>query len=205
MTSLTDIPALDRALEALGTRCLVLVGMMGAGKSAVGRRIAPLLNLPFIDADQAIVEAAQMPIADIFETYGEPEFRRLEMRVLVRLLSGEQRVIATGGGAFLSTETRNLIARKGRSVWLKADLETLFGRVRHKSHRPMLQTPDLRERLSALLEEREPVYALADLTVISRDVKCEQTVADVLQAMAGEPVMPEHGPDADAEKEKNDG
>src|SRR5580700_3824367 len=172
-------------LAGLGRRSIVLVGMMGVGKSSVGRRLAGRLSLPFVDADTEIEKAADMSIAEIFARHGEPYFRSGEARVIARLLEGGPQVLATGGGAFMNADTRALIRQKGVSVWLHADLDVLLRRTsKRRSDRPLLQTDDPSETLRALLAEREPVYALADLTVQSRDVPHEAIVADVMTALA---------------------
>jgi len=161
------------------------VGMMGVGKSSVGRRLAVRLSIPFVDADSEIETAAKMTIPEIFARHGEPYFRSGEARVIARLLEGGPQVLATGGGAFMNADTRALIRQKGVSVWLHADLDVLLRRTsKRRSDRPLLQTDDPSETLRALLAEREPVYALADLTVQSRDVPHEAIVADVMTALA---------------------
>lgn len=149
-------------------RTLVLVGLMGAGKTSVGKRLATLLHAPFADCDHEIEAAAQMSIPEIFRLYGEPAFRDLERRVLARLVAETPRVLATGGGAFIEAKTREAIASQAVSVWLRADLDTLWERVRDKPGRPLLQDPNPRGVLSGLMEKRYPIYALADLTVDSR-------------------------------------
>lgn len=166
----------------LGRRVLVLVGMPGAGKSSVGRRLAKRLDLPFFDADDEIEKAAGMTIPEIFASRGEAEFRIGERRVLARLLQGGPAVIATGGGAFMNEETRAGVKSNGLSVWLRADLPTLLRRVKKRNDRPLLAGGDASERLAALLEAREHVYALADLTVESREVAHEAVVAEVIAA-----------------------
>ena len=172
-------------LSALGPRSIVLVGMMGVGKSSVGRRLAARLAIPFVDADSEIEKAAGMTIPEIFARNGEAYFRGGEARVLARLLEGGPQVLATGGGAFVNPDTRALVKLKGVSVWLSADLEVLLRRTsKRRSDRPLLQTDDPAETLRALLAEREPTYALADLTVQSREVPHETIVADVLAALA---------------------
>ena len=176
----------DRAaalVQALAGRSLVLVGMMGSGKTTVGRRLALRLGLPFVDVDQEIVEAAGMPIADIFTRHGEAHFRDGERRVLARLLGESSRVIATGGGAFMNEATRSRIAQNSISVWLKADIETLMRRVRRRPTRPLLQTPDPVATMRQLLAEREPIYAQADVTVCSREASHENVVEDVVRAL----------------------
>ena len=146
-------------------RTVVLVGMMGAGKTAVGGALARMLGVPFIDSDDEIVRAANMSIAEIFARDGEAFFRRKEGQVLARLMAGPPAVLSTGGGAFLCSENRRIIAERGVSVWLKVDLELLWTRVRGRTTRPLLRTADPRGTLAALLEARAPVYALADVTV----------------------------------------
>src|SRR5437016_9851417 len=144
---------------ALGKRSVVLVGMMGAGKSTIGRRLAARLRLPFLDADTEIETAAGMSIPDIFETHGEPHFRDGEARVIARLLDGGPAVVATGGGAFMREETRGRVRDKAVSIWLKADAEVIMKRVRRRSDRPLLQNADPEGTVGRLLGEREPVYA----------------------------------------------
>jgi len=168
---------------ALGTRCVVLVGMMGAGKSTIGRRMAARLRLPFLDADTEIEAAAGMTIPEIFAAHGEPYFRDGEARVIARLLDNGPAVIATGGGAFMREETRERIRNKAVSIWLKADADTIMKRVRRRSDRPLLQNPDPEGTVNRLLGEREPVYQLADLTIPSRDVPHERIVDECIEAV----------------------
>jgi shikimate kinase len=168
---------------ALGTRSVVLVGMMGAGKSTIGRRLAARLRLPFLDADIEIEAAAGMPIPDIFETHGEPHFRDGEARVIARLLDGGPAVLATGGGAFMREETRELIRDKAISIWLKADADIIMKRVKRRADRPLLQTSDPAATIGRLIEEREPVYRHADLTIWSRDVPHEKIVDECVEAL----------------------
>jgi shikimate kinase len=170
-------------VAALGRGSIVLVGMMGAGKSSVGRRLAARLGIPFVDADAQIEEAAQMSIADIFEAYGEAEFRSAEARVIARLLEGGPQVLATGGGAFIHPETRAVIRHKGISFWLDADFDVLLRRVKRRSDRPLLKTADPAETLRRLLAERQPIYAEADVTIHSRDVPHEKMVDEILTAL----------------------
>lgn len=175
-----------RALRAkLGTRSIVLVGLMGAGKSTVGRRLAQKLNLPFMDADHEIEAAAGMSIPDIFSNYGEDYFRDGERRVIARLLQEGPLVLATGGGAFMSEETRARIAEAGISIWLKADLNVLMRRVRKRSNRPLLQNADPEGTMRKLMETRHPIYAQADLTVESYEAPHDRVVADVIKALTG--------------------
>jgi len=168
---------------ALGKRCVVLIGMMGAGKSTIGRRMAARLRLPFVDADTEIEQAAGMSIPDIFETHGEPHFRDGEARVIARLLDSGPAVVATGGGAFMREETRGRIRDKAVSIWLKADADVIMKRVRRRSDRPLLQNADPEGTVSRLLGEREPVYATADLTILSRDVPHDKIVDECLEAL----------------------
>ena len=170
-------------ISALGTRSVVLVGMMGVGKSTIGRRLSARLHLPFLDADTEIEAAAGMSIPDIFETHGEPHFRDGEARVIARLLDGGPAVIATGGGAFMREETRNRIRDKAVSLWLKADAEIIMKRVKRRADRPLLQTADPAATVGRLIEEREPVYQRADLTIWSRDVPHEKIVDECLDAL----------------------
>jgi shikimate kinase len=168
----------------LGTRAIVLVGMPGSGKSAIGKRLARRLALPFTDADAEIETAARMTIADIFATQGEPYFREGEARVIARILKGGAQVVATGGGAYMNAETRQRIADHGLSVWLKVDLDVLMRRVRKRPTRPLLQTPDPEGRMRDLMEARHPIYASADLTVFTEDLPHEQSVRLVIEALA---------------------
>ncbi|MEM9012816.1 MAG: shikimate kinase [Pseudomonadota bacterium] len=166
-------------------RSIVLVGLMGAGKTSVGRRLAARLGVALIDSDEEIVAAAGMSIPEIFETQGEAVFRDGERRVIARLLAGPPAVIATGGGAFMDAEVRAGIAAAGVSVWLKASLATLWSRLKGKPGRPLLAGPTPREALAELLAKREPTYALADLTVESPAGGLHEAVADaILRAVA---------------------
>jgi shikimate kinase len=173
-----------RIVAKLGRRSIVLIGMMGAGKSSIGRRLATELGLPFVDADSEIEAAAGMTIPEIFEAHGEPYFRSGEARVIARLLDSGPQVLASGGGAFINPQTRDLIRGRGVSVWLKADAEVLLRRIRRRSDRPLLKTDDPEQTLRRLIDERYPVYAEADVTVCSRDVAHEAIVADILAALA---------------------
>jgi shikimate kinase len=170
---------------ALGQRSIVLVGMMGAGKSTIGRRLSARLALPFLDADAEIEAAAGMSIPDIFETRGEADFRDGEARVIARLLDSGPAVIATGGGAVMRRETRERIREKAVSIWLKADPDIIMRRVRRRSDRPLLQTADPEATVERLIREREPVYSQADLTVWSRDVPHEKIVDECMEALYG--------------------
>jgi shikimate kinase len=173
---------------ALGHRSIVLVGMMGAGKSSIGRRLAARLAVPFIDADSEIESAAGMTIAEIFTKHGEPYFRAGEARVIARLLENGPQVLATGGGAIMNQRTRDLIRIKGISVWLKADLDVLVKRTKRRSDRP------LAEKIKDLLPLREPVYAQSDITVQSRDEPHEAIVDEIIAALPQYVGMPEQNP-----------
>ena len=181
-------PALRKAraedlAERLAGRPVVLVGMMGAGKTTVGRRLAARLNRPFLDSDEEIEKAAQMSIPEIFEQRGEPEFRAGETRVIARVLKTQNVVLATGGGAFVHPETRALVKDEAISVWLKAEIDILFERVSRRSNRPLLKTANPRATLQKLIDDRYPLYAEADVTVISRDVPQDAVAADVVDAV----------------------
>ena len=168
---------------ALGNRSVVLVGMMGAGKSSIGRRLAGRMEIPFVDADIEIEKAAGMSIAEIFSAHGEAYFRAGEGRVIVRLLDGGPQVLATGGGAFMNPETRATIRAKGISVWLRATLEVLNRRIKRRGDRPLLKDSDPVETLKRLIEQRYPVYAEADVTVESREVPHETIVDEILTGL----------------------
>jgi shikimate kinase len=172
-------------LAALGSRSVVLVGMMGAGKSSIGRRLAQRLGISFVDADAEIEAAAGMTIAEIFATYGESYFRSGEQRVIARLLESGPQVLATGGGAFMNDETRAGIRQKGVSVWLKAEFDVLMRRVKRRAtaDRPMLQG-DPAQRIRHLMDERYPLYAQADVMVMSREVSHEIIVNEIVAELA---------------------
>jgi len=178
-------------------RTLVLVGMMGAGKSAIGRRLASRFGVEFVDADSEVERAAGCSITDIFELYGEQAFRDAERRVIARLLSGPVHVLSTGGGAFMDAETRETIAASGISLWLRADLELLVRRTARRKTRPLLNDGDPREILARLIEERHPVYALADIVIDSRDGPPEET-ADRAQTALERFLAGEASPDGAA-------
>lgn len=171
-------------VTALGTRSIVLVGMMGAGKSSIGRRLAIWLGIPFVDADFEIEKAAGMTIPDIFSKLGETYFRTGEARVIARLLDGGPQVLATGGGAFMNADTRAAIAAKGISLWLKAEIDVLMRRIKRRGDRPLLKTGDPAATLRELIETRDPVYAQADLTVQSRDVPHDKIVDEIVSGLA---------------------
>jgi len=186
MTAVATVAAPDMTdLRAiLGMRAIVLVGMMGSGKSSVGRRLAARLGLPFVDADTEIETAAHMTIPEIFAQRGEAEFREGERRVISRVLTTRAPlVLATGGGAFMNAETRARVKELGISVWLKAEPDVLMRRVRKRSNRPLLQTADPEATLRRMLAEREPVYALADITIQSSDEPHEVVVGETIAAL----------------------
>ncbi|WP_157879130.1 shikimate kinase [Pararhodospirillum photometricum] len=170
-------------------RTVVLVGLMGAGKTCVGRCLARMAGVPFVDADAEIETAARLPIAEIFARYGEAEFRATERRVMERLLERSPCVLATGGGAFMAEETRALIRAQGVSLWLRADLETLVARTAGRSHRPLLNTGDARETLRGLMERRYPVYAEADVVVDTTQEPPHTTARRAWDALARTPAF----------------
>ena len=182
----TDVSEKSKLVnQQLGTKPIVLIGLMGAGKSTVGRRIANYLNRPFIDSDNEIEKAAGMPIPDIFETHGEEEFRAGETRVIARLLrTRRDAIISTGGGAYMDPITRKNISQHAICVWLKADVELLFERVSRRNTRPLLRTPDPFGTLKALVDLRYPTYAEADVTVMSHEASHEQIGAEIVAAVA---------------------
>jgi shikimate kinase len=161
-------------VRALGSRSIVLVGMMGAGKSSIGRRLAGRLGIPFIDADTEIESAAGMTIPEIFDKHGEPYFRAGEARVIARLLDNGPQVLATGGGSVMDAQTRALIGKKGVSIWLKADIDVLLKRTKRRNDRP------LAEKIKDLLPVREPLYAKADIIVQSRNEPHDTIVDEIM-------------------------
>ncbi|HEY4921094.1 MAG TPA: shikimate kinase [Xanthobacteraceae bacterium] len=182
----------DAALiAALGARSIVLVGMMGSGKSSIGRRLASRLGIAFVDADSEIELVADMTIAELFERHGEPYFRAGEARVIARLLDQGPQVLATGGGAFMNSDTRAAVRLKGVSVWLKAELDVLLKRIKRRGDRPLLKTDDPAATLTTLIEQRYPVYAEADLTVASRDVPHDAIVDEIVAALRAHVGAPE--------------
>jgi len=178
-------PPNDQRDPPVLTQTIVLVGLMGAGKSCIGRRLAQKLNVSFVDADAEIEQAAGCSISEIFEKYGEAAFRDGERRVMARLLEGPPTILAAGGGAFMDPETRQLIREHAVSVWLRADLDTLTARTKGRSHRPLLNSGDPRETLAKLIEVRYPVYAEADITVDTGVDNPNITCARVVDALAG--------------------
>lgn len=182
---MADNSALIRQVrEALGARSIVMVGMMGCGKSAIGRRLASAIGFRFVDADDEIEKAAGMSINEIFQQLGEQQFRDGERRVINRLLAGGPQVLSTGGGAFMSEETRRRVKEVGVSVWLKAELPLLMRRVMRRDNRPLLKTHNPEARMRELLEVRNPIYGEADIAVESRDVAHEIIVAEILGKLA---------------------
>ena len=175
--------ARDELIGLLGHRPLVLVGMMGAGKTTVGRRLATRLDRAFLDSDEEVEKAAGMTIEEIFQSHGEADFRAGEARVITRLLKEPDIVLGTGGGAYMNAETRAAIREAGISVWIKADFEVLFSRVSRRSNRPLLKTANPRETLQKLIDQRYPTYAEADVTVVSREVPQDQVAAEVIDAL----------------------
>jgi shikimate kinase len=171
-------------VAALGQRSVVLVGMMGAGKSSIGRRLASRLGVAFVDADSEIEKAAQMTIPELFARRGEAEFRTGEARVILRLLEGGPQVLATGGGAFMNPDTRAAIGAKGLSIWLKAEFEVLMKRIKRRHDRPLLTTDDPGATLRRLMDDRYSVYALADLIVQSREVPHDKIVDEIVGVLA---------------------
>lgn len=181
-------------VDKLGERSIVLVGLMGAGKSSVGKRLAARLVLPFADADTAIEQAAGMTIPEIFDRHGEEDFRAGERRVIARLLGSGPQVLATGGGAYMNEETRRRIRDHGVSIWLKAELDVLMRRVRKRGDRPLLRNPDPEATMRQLMELRYPVYAQADITTVSGEVTHETMVEALVEALASHlhvPPVPE--------------
>ncbi|NTF34566.1 shikimate kinase [Rhizobium skierniewicense] len=174
----------EKARAKLGRRNVIFVGLMGAGKSAIGRLVAQQLKIPFVDTDSEIERVSRMTISELFASYGEDEFRALEMRVIKRLLRGGPKVVSTGGGAFVNDNTRRHIKRGGISMWLKADIEVLWERVSKREHRPLLKTENPKATLLALMERRYPIYQEADITIESRDVRKDIIVKEVLEAIA---------------------
>ncbi|HXW42865.1 MAG TPA: shikimate kinase [Xanthobacteraceae bacterium] len=178
------VPA-SAILAALGRRSIVLVGMMGVGKSSIGRRLAARLGIAFVDADAEIEKAAGMSIADIFARHGEADFRSGEARVIARLLEGGPQVLATGGGAVMNADTRAVIKAKAVSIWLSAEFDVLMRRIsKRKNERPLLATADPAATLRRLLAERAPIYAQSDITVQSREVPHDAIVGEIMRALA---------------------
>lgn len=170
-------------LKRLGRRSIVFVGIMGAGKTVIGRKVASLFSLPFVDSDHEIEKVSRMTIPELFVAYGEPEFRALEQRVIERLLRNGPQVLSTGGGAYMSEATRFVVKRRGVSIWLKADIDTLMFRVSKRQNRPLLNTEDPRAMMQRLMDVRYPVYGTADVTIHSRDEPKEIIAREVLSGL----------------------
>jgi shikimate kinase len=175
--------------EGLGQRSIVLIGLMGAGKTAIGRRLAAELELPFTDADREIEVAAGQSISEIFAEHGEDYFRTGERKVIARLLKSGGQVLATGGGAYMDEETRKNIRARGISIWLKADLNVLLQRVARRDHRPLLKAGDPKAVMQKLMEDRYPVYSEADIVVQSRNVPHEVIVAEIVKELRASPLL----------------
>lgn len=175
--------SLAQALAARLEKPVVLVGLMGVGKSSIGKRLAAQLGWPFVDADDEIERAADMSIAEMFSRFGEPAFRDGERRVIRRLMDGERKVLATGGGAFIDPQTRALILEQGHAVWLDADIDVLVERTARKSHRPLLNAGDPRQVLIELANNRNPIYALAPIHIQSGRQPHEASVLSILSAL----------------------
>jgi shikimate kinase len=176
-----DSETAERLRRALGGRSIVMVGLMGCGKSSVGKRLANKLGLPFIDADEEIERVAQKSINEIFSDHGETFFRDRESKVIARLLASGPQVLATGGGAFINPETRAKIKENGISVWLRAELPVLMRRVAKRDTRPLLRDADPEAVMRKLMDDRYPVYAMADLTVDSREVPHDSIVSEIIE------------------------
>ena len=186
---MTTAEAVATVRAALGSRSIVMVGLMGCGKSSVGRRLAVRLGLPFVDADDEIEAAAGKTIPEIFADHGEAHFREGERKVIRRLLESGPQVLATGGGAYMNAETRENIRAAGISVWLKAELPVLMRRVMKRDNRPLIKTEDPEATMRRLMEIRYPVYAEADITIESREVQHEVVVSEILAALVASPVL----------------
>lgn len=184
MTAQSDERSADRIKAGLGERSLVLVGLMGCGKSSIGKRLAARLALPFVDADDEIVKAAGQSINEIFAEQGEAYFREGERRVIQRILANGQQILATGGGAFMNADTRASIRKHGISIWLRAELPVLMKRVSKRDTRPLLRTSDPEAVMRQLMETRYPVYAEADLVVESRDVPHDVIVNEIIEGLS---------------------
>ncbi len=194
----------EKLLSKLDDRSIVLVGLMGAGKTVIGRMLAKRLKLPFVDADHEIEAAAGMSVKDIFAEHGEAYFREGERKVIERLLNNGPQVLATGGGAVMNKQTRDAIAKRGVTLWLKADLNILMERVSRKNTRPLLQTDDPRAVMKKLLDERYPIYGLSDVQVVSRNVQ-KRTIVSEAVANICEFLCTENQPDTDNNTDNKNG
>ena len=183
MDAMAMADQMERVRARIGTRPIVLVGLMGAGKTSVGRRLAQILNMPFADSDHEIEAVSRMSVPELFEAYGETEFRALEQRVVTRLVTGSSAVIATGGGAYMNADTRAAIRAHAVSVWLNADLDTLMERVSRRTNRPLLKAPDPRAVMRKLIADRYPIYAEADITIVSRDARHAVIAGEIMDAI----------------------
>lgn len=183
MDAMAMADQMERVRARIGTRPIVLVGLMGAGKTSVGRRLAQILNMPFADSDHEIEAVSRMSVPELFEAYGETEFRALEQRVVTRLVTGSSAVIATGGGAYMNADTRAVIRAHAVSVWLNADLDTLMERVSRRTNRPLLKAPDPRAVMRKLIADRYPIYAEADITIVSRDARHSVIAGEIMEAI----------------------
>ncbi|WP_354188689.1 shikimate kinase [Bartonella silvatica] len=170
-------------LSSLDKQALVFVGLMGAGKSVIGKRVATALHLPFYDSDKEIEKAAQMTISELFKVYGEPEFRNLEQRIILKIIKQSPLVLATGGGAYINQDIRKAIHQNGISIWLKADLDILMERVSRRPTRPLLQTKNPKETMQKLMEQRYPIYAKANLTINSHKESRRTVVQNVIRSV----------------------
>ncbi|RFC62916.1 shikimate kinase [Fulvimarina endophytica] len=185
MTPVSTKPDYATIREGLNGRSIALVGLMGAGKTTVGRRIAALLGLPFSDSDQEIEDVSRMSVAELFSAYGEPEFRALEARVVSRLVQDGPRVLGTGGGAYMNPNTRLMLKNHAITVWLKADIDTLMARVSRRSNRPLLKTGSPRATMKKLMDVRYPIYAEADIVINSpREAKRDMVAEDAVDALS---------------------
>lgn len=174
-------PKVKALIEALGGRSIVFVGLMGAGKTVIGKQVAAMLSLPFVDSDHEIEAVSRMTVPEIFEAYGEQEFRALEQRVILRVLDNGPQILSTGGGAFINDSTRAAILSQSVSVWLKAELDLLMERVSRRQNRPLLKVADPRAVMADLMAKRYPVYEKADITIHSRDVQKDVICGDVIE------------------------
>ncbi|WP_336293796.1 shikimate kinase [Bartonella sp. CB169] len=173
----------NQLLLSLDKRALVLIGLMGVGKSAIGKHVATLLHLPFYDSDQEIEKAAKMTITEFFKTYGEPEFRTLERSIILNLIKKSPLVLATGGGSYINQDIQNAIHQNGISIWLKADLDILMQRVSRHPTRPLLKTKNPKETMKKLMEQRYPIYAKANLTINNHEESLHTIAQNVIRAV----------------------
>lgn len=184
-----DVAQIEKLRAALGHRSIVMVGMMGCGKTAIGRRLAQRVGLPFADADDEIEKAAGKSISEIFQDHGEEHFREGERKVIARLLKSGPQVLATGGGAFMNAQTRDAIRENGISIWLKADISVLLRRVGRRDSRPLLRGDNPEAVMKRLLKERSPIYAKADLVAESRDEPHDQIVTQIINLLLKSPIL----------------